>query len=87
MITTTSAGNLSYVRSLGADQAIDYREDVFTSLVSDMDAVFDTVGGEVGLRSFSVLKPGGRAAFIAYGPQIPPSPPPRSGVFAPGCST
>lgn len=76
VITTTSAGNLSYVRSLGADEAINYRADDFTKLVSGIDAVFDTVGGEVGRRSFSVLKPGGRAAFIAYGPQIPPAPRP-----------
>lgn len=76
VITTTSAGNTSYVRSLGADQAIDYRKDDFTGLVSDIEAVFDTVGGEVGLRSFSVLKPGGRAAFIAHGPQIPLAPRP-----------
>ncbi len=76
VITTASANNLSYVRSLGADQVIDYRKDDFIGLVSGIDAVFDTVGGEVGLRLFSVLKPGGRAAFIAYGPQIPPAPRP-----------
>jgi NADPH:quinone reductase-like Zn-dependent oxidoreductase len=33
--------------------------------------VFDTVGGDVAMRSFSVLKPGGRAAFIASGAQAP----------------
>ena len=32
------------------------------------------MGGDVALRSFSVLKPGGRAAFIASGPQAPASP-------------
>jgi NADPH:quinone reductase-like Zn-dependent oxidoreductase len=35
------------------------------------DAVFDTVGGDVAQKSFAVLKPGGRAAFIASGPQAP----------------
>src|SRR5436309_3536570 len=35
------------------------------------DAVFDTVGGEVAQKSFAMLKPGGRAAFIASGAQAP----------------
>ena len=33
--------------------------------------MFDTVGGDVATRSFAVLKPGGRAAFIASGAQAP----------------
>jgi NADPH:quinone reductase-like Zn-dependent oxidoreductase len=74
VITTTSPANLSYVRSLGADEIIDYTTQDFTKLVSGCDAVFETVGGDVALRSFSVLKPGGRAAFIASGPQAPASP-------------
>jgi len=71
VITTTSAANIDYVRSLGADEIIDYNADDFTKRVSNCDAVFDTVGGEVALRSFAVLKPGGRAAFIASGAQAP----------------
>lgn len=71
VITTASAANLAYVRSLGADQVIDYNAQDFTKVVSGCDAVFDTVGGEVTQRSFAVLKPGGRAAFIASGAQAP----------------
>lgn len=71
VISTASAGNLDYVKSLGADQLIDYNAADFTKVVSNIDAVFDTVGGDVALRSFKVLKPGGRAAFIASGPQAP----------------
>ena len=33
--------------------------------------MFDTVGGEVAHKSFAVLKPGGRAAFIASGVEAP----------------
>ena len=40
-------------------------------MVKDCDAVFDTVGGDVAQRSFAVLKPAGRAAFIASGAQAP----------------
>lgn len=71
VITTTSAANIDYVRGLGADQVIDYTATDFTKTVADCDAVFDTVGGDVAQKSFAVLKPGGRAAFIASGPQAP----------------
>jgi NADPH:quinone reductase-like Zn-dependent oxidoreductase len=73
VITTTSAANMAYVKSLGADQVIDYGAEDFTKVVSGCDAVFDTVGGNVALKSFAVLKPGGRAAFIASGME-PPKP-------------
>jgi NADPH:quinone reductase-like Zn-dependent oxidoreductase len=71
VITTASAANLSYLRDIGADEVIDYNTTDFTKVVSNCDAVFDTVGGDVALRSFAVLKPGGRAAFIASGAQAP----------------
>jgi NADPH:quinone reductase-like Zn-dependent oxidoreductase len=71
VVTTTSAANLDYVRGLGADRAVDYNAEDFTRVVRDCDAVFDTVGGDVAQKSFAVLKPGGRAAFIASGPQAP----------------
>jgi NADPH:quinone reductase-like Zn-dependent oxidoreductase len=80
VISTASTGNLPYVRDLGADEVIDYGTTDFTTVVSDCDAVFDTVGGDVATRSFAVLKPGGRAAFIASGAQAPK--PERSDVTA-----
>lgn len=74
VIATTSAANRSYVHSLGADEIVDYQTQDFTKIVSGCDAVLDTVGGDVAKRSFAVLRPGGRAAFIASGPQAPASP-------------
>jgi NADPH:quinone reductase-like Zn-dependent oxidoreductase len=71
VITTASAANQDYVKSLGADEIIDYNKVDFTKVVHDCDAVFDTVGGDVAMRSFAVLKSGGRAAFIASGAQAP----------------
>jgi NADPH:quinone reductase-like Zn-dependent oxidoreductase len=76
VISTTSAGNRDYVLGLGADRVIDYRAEDFTAAVCDCDAVFDTVGGDVALKSFAVLKPGGRAAFIASGAKAPEPPRP-----------
>jgi NADPH:quinone reductase-like Zn-dependent oxidoreductase len=78
VITTASAANHPYLRSLGADEIIDYNAVDFTQAVKDCDAVFETVGGDVAQKSFAVLKPGGRAAFIASGPQAPE--PERTGV-------
>jgi NADPH:quinone reductase-like Zn-dependent oxidoreductase len=78
VITTASAPNHDYVRGLGADEIIDYKATDFTRVVTDCDAVFDTVGGDVAQRSFAALKPGGRAAFIASGAQAPK--PPRDDV-------
>jgi NADPH:quinone reductase-like Zn-dependent oxidoreductase len=71
VITTASETNHDYVRGLGAERIIDYTKQDFTQAVRDCDAVFDTVGGEVAQKSFAVLRPGGRAAFIASGPQAP----------------
>lgn len=76
VITTASAANHDYVRSLGADEVIDYNTTDFTTAVGNVDAVFDTVGGDVATRSFAVVKPGGRVAFIGSGPSAPPSPRP-----------
>jgi NADPH:quinone reductase-like Zn-dependent oxidoreductase len=71
VITTCSAANVDYVRNLGADQVIDYNAENFTRVVSGCDAVFETVGGDVAKQSYAVLKPGGRAAFIASGAEAP----------------
>lgn len=79
VITTASATNHDYVRKLGADQVIDYRAQDFTQVVSGVDCVFDTVGGDVTQKSFKVLRPGGRAAFIASGTK-PPVPEGRTDV-------
>jgi NADPH:quinone reductase-like Zn-dependent oxidoreductase len=74
VITTASAANHDFLRQIGADEVIDYTTGDFTEVASGCDAVLDTVGGDVASRSFDVLRPGGRAAFIASGP-IAPAPP------------
>jgi NADPH:quinone reductase-like Zn-dependent oxidoreductase len=80
VITTASAWNRDYLRKIGADEIIDYNAVDFTEIVRDCDAVFDTVGGDVAQRSFTMLKPDGRAAFITSGAQAPK--PDRSDVIA-----
>jgi NADPH:quinone reductase-like Zn-dependent oxidoreductase len=68
VITTASAPNHDYVRRLGADRVVDYEKEDFAKVVTDCDIVFDTVGGEVQVRSYGVLKPGGRLVWIAPAP-------------------
>lgn len=57
--TTVSVKDIPYVKELGADEAIDYKNQSFENIVHDYDAVYDTVGGETYVRSFKVLKKGG----------------------------
>jgi NADPH:quinone reductase-like Zn-dependent oxidoreductase len=78
VITTASAGNHAYVRSLGADRVIDYHALDFSKAVSGCDVVFDTVGGAVRAGCYAVLKPGGRLVWIAPAPEG--FRPPRSDV-------
>jgi NADPH:quinone reductase-like Zn-dependent oxidoreductase len=62
---TASSRNLEFVSGLGAERVIDYRTVRFEEVVSAMDVVFDTVGGETLQRSSAVLKPDGRMITIA----------------------
>lgn len=59
VIATSSAKNHDYLRSLGADEVIDYTTAKFEDSVADLDAVIDLVGGETQNRSWSVIKRGG----------------------------
>jgi NADPH:quinone reductase-like Zn-dependent oxidoreductase len=59
VIGTGSGRNEEFVRGLGADQFIDYKKAKFEAEVSDVDVVFDTVGGETQDRAFQTLKRGG----------------------------
>jgi NADPH:quinone reductase-like Zn-dependent oxidoreductase len=68
VITTASARNHDYVRHLGADRVVDYNKEDFSKTVSECDVVFDTVGGDVQVRSYAVLKPSGRLVWIAPAP-------------------
>lgn len=57
--TTVSERDKEFVKKLGANEVIDYKNQYFSKMLKDYDAVFDTVGGETYRNSFSVLKKGG----------------------------
>ncbi len=62
---TASAENLGLVRALGAETVIDYNAAPFEGMVHDLDAVIDTVGGELTARSLKVLRRGGIYVTVA----------------------
>jgi NADPH:quinone reductase-like Zn-dependent oxidoreductase len=62
---TASTPNIDFVRSLGADQVIDYQTTKFEHVMCDVDLVFDTVGGETLERSWPLVKPGGKLITVA----------------------
>lgn len=65
VIATASGADADLVRSLGADNVINYRVERFDETVRDIDVVFDTVGGETWRRSWGVLRPGGSIVSVA----------------------
>ncbi|BET45790.1 MULTISPECIES: NADP-dependent oxidoreductase [Streptomyces] len=64
VIGTASAGKHEFLRSIGADETVDYRETDFAEAVKDVDVVLDTIGGDTSLRSLRVLRPGGVVVSI-----------------------
>lgn len=60
VIGTASDQNIDFLKRLGADEVIDYNMEDFETVLSDIDLVLDTIGGETQLKSIAVLKEGGR---------------------------
>jgi NADPH:quinone reductase-like Zn-dependent oxidoreductase len=67
--TTTSTKNIDFVKSLGADDVIDYTKERVSDRVRELDAVFDTLGASE-LESLSVVKRGGVVVGIAGLPDV-----------------
>jgi len=57
--TTTSTGNVELVRSLGADEVVDYKKQEFQQVLHGYDAVLGTVRGDTLEKSVDILKPRG----------------------------
>lgn len=80
VIGTASAGNLEFVRSLGAESAIDYTTTRFETVAHDLDAVVDTVGGDLHDRSLQVLRKDG--VFVTVAGRLAPEAGKAQGVRA-----
>ena len=57
--TTTSTGNVELVRSLGADEVVDYKQQEFEKVLRGYDAVLGTVRGDAMEKAVNILKPRG----------------------------
>jgi len=68
VIGTASKKNHDFLRSLGADEMIDYNTTKFEDVVHDVDAVLDTITGETADRSYQVIKKGGVYVSILMPP-------------------
>jgi NADPH:quinone reductase-like Zn-dependent oxidoreductase len=63
--TTTSTGNVAWVKSLGADLVVDYKKDDVEQMLSDCDVVLNSQDGKTLEKSLRVLKPGGKLISIS----------------------
>lgn len=68
VVSTASAANADFVRSLGAETVIDYTKARVEDEIHGVDLVFDTVGGAAPASALPTLKRGGMLVTIAGQP-------------------
>lgn len=68
--TTTSTANVALVRSLGADEVVDYKKQEFETVLHNYDAVLGTINGDTIEKSIGILKPGSKIVSLV-GPLDP----------------
>ncbi len=80
VIGTASSKNAQFLKSIGSDEVIDYKNQRFEEVVGNLDVVLDTIGGDTFERSWKVLKPGG--FLVSTVASIPEGAPQKHGVRA-----
>jgi NADPH:quinone reductase-like Zn-dependent oxidoreductase len=68
VVGTCSANHVEYVRSIGADDVIDYTSTRFEDAARDLDVVVDLVGGDTLARSWNVLRKDGILVSVVSPP-------------------
>jgi alcohol dehydrogenase len=68
VVTTASVEDIPYVKSLGADEVIDYRSENFGAVMGGLDAGLNTVGCDTYAQPFRVLKSGVRLSSVLAHP-------------------
>jgi NADPH:quinone reductase-like Zn-dependent oxidoreductase len=68
VVTTASGKNVEFLKSLGADEVINYTEQEFNDILNHFDLVVDSIGGEVQSKSYQVLKEKGKLVSIVQPP-------------------
>ena len=67
--TTASKRGEALVRSLGADEVIDYTVQDISSVAARFDAGFDLIGGKTLAQMFDIMKPGASIVSVAAVPE------------------
>src|SRR3954464_4110425 len=80
VVATAASADLDHVRGLGAERVLDYKRERFEELLTGVDVVLDTVGGDTQQRSLRVLKPGGMLVSVVS--PVPETTQKRHGVRA-----
>jgi NADPH:quinone reductase-like Zn-dependent oxidoreductase len=65
VIGTASANNLAFVKTLGAEKAVDYKIGSLEDDIRNADIIIDLVGGDALERAYGLLKKGGTLVTIA----------------------
>lgn len=68
--TTTSTANVDLVRSLGADEVVDYKQHEFEHVLKDYDVVLGTVRGDGLEKAMQIVKPGSRVVSLIGPPDV-----------------
>ena len=68
--TTTSTANVDWVKKLGADVVVDYKQTDFEVVLSGYDVVLNSQDGATLAKSFNVLKTGGQVISISGPPDV-----------------
>jgi NADPH:quinone reductase-like Zn-dependent oxidoreductase len=69
--TAGSEAKLAYLRNLGVDVPINYREQDFSEMISEeLDVVYDSIGGNTFKKGFKLLGPGGRMVSFGAASQL-----------------
>jgi NADPH:quinone reductase-like Zn-dependent oxidoreductase len=66
--TTTSTANLALVRSLGADEVVDYKHQEFEEILHGYDAILGTVKGDALEKALRILGPDGTVVSLVGPP-------------------
>ncbi|WP_322978063.1 NADP-dependent oxidoreductase [Pseudomonas sp. C11] len=62
--TTVSTSNIELVRSLGADEVVDYKKQAFEEVLHGYDAVLGTLRGDALEKAMAILKPGAKIVSL-----------------------
>ncbi|MCT4787517.1 NADP-dependent oxidoreductase [Exiguobacterium aestuarii] len=68
VVTSTSTPNVDWIKKLGADEVIDYKQQNPAEIVRDFDFVFDTMGGDGQSKLYQMLKENGMLVSISTPP-------------------